>query len=236
MMQLSFGFQSGLTKKLSICTKRLTVVSEMSTLQNLAVLRSDVCIIGGGHAGCEAAAASARAGAQTILLTQRIDSLGEMSCNPSIGGIGKGNLVREIDALDGIMGRVTDDAGIQFTMLNLRKGPAVRGPRAQADRDLYKQEMQKLILNYPNLRVVEASVEDLLLDETADSSSSSGSTGTNNVQSRIRGIRTQDGKRYCWRMIVQTLENVSFVSSLFDVFLSFVHVLLLLCRSRDISV
>lgn len=152
-------------------------------LRNLSdQLRSDVCIIGGGHAGCEAAAASARSGAQTILLTQRIDSLGEMSCNPSIGGIGKGHLVREIDALDGIMGRVTDDAGIHFKMLNVRKGPAVRGPRAQADRDLYKMEMQKLILSYPNLRVVEASAEDLILNERADG------------RSEVSGIKTNDGK------------------------------------------
>ena len=156
-----------------------------------AQLRSDVCIIGGGHAGCEAAAASARSGAQTILLTQRIDSLGEMSCNPSIGGIGKGHLVREIDALDGIMGKVIDEAGIHFKMLNLRKGPAVRGPRAQADRDLYKSEMQALILSYPNLKVVEASAEDLILEESSDGTSA------------VAGVKTNDGKRVLCYCLVQ---------------------------------
>jgi len=137
----------------------------------------DVIVIGGGHAGCEAAAAAARMGARTALVTHSFATIGEMSCNPAIGGLGKGHLVREIDALDGLMGRVADAAGIQFRVLNRSKGPAVQGPRAQADRKLYRQAMQAAISATPNLEVIEAAVEDLIVQD-----------GT------VAGIVTADGR------------------------------------------
>ena len=126
--------------------------------------RFDVVVIGGGHAGCEAAAAAARMGAQTALVTHQFATIGAMSCNPAIGGLGKGHLVREIDALDGLMGRVADVGGIQFRVLNRRKGPAVRGPRAQADRKLYAAAMQTAIRATPNLEVIEAEADDLVIE------------------------------------------------------------------------
>src|SRR4030081_3368424 len=125
----------------------------------------DVVVVGGGHAGCEAAAAAARMGATTALVTHKCSTIGTMSCNPAIGGLGKGHLVREIDALDGLMGRVADRGGIQFRVLNRRKGPAVRGPRAQADRRLYAGAMQAAIRETANLAVIEGEADDLVIGE-----------------------------------------------------------------------
>src|SRR5262252_8210926 len=139
--------------------------------------RLDVIVIGGGHAGCEAAAAAARLGARTALVTHRFATVGAMSCNPAIGGLGKGHLVRDIDALDGLMGRVADQGGIQFRVLNRRKGPAVRGPRAQADRKLYAAAMQQAILATANLTVVEGEAGDLAI-----------------ADGRIEGVRLADGR------------------------------------------
>jgi tRNA uridine 5-carboxymethylaminomethyl modification enzyme len=148
----------------------------------------DVVVIGGGHAGCEAAAAAARIGARTALLTHSRATIGEMSCNPAIGGLAKGHLVREIDALDGVMGRAIDRAGIQFRMLNRSKGPAVRGPRAQADRKLYRRAMAELLAEIENLHIVEGAAEDLLLDD----------------QGRVRGIVFGDGRRIAAGRVVLT--------------------------------
>ncbi|QDZ12170.1 tRNA uridine-5-carboxymethylaminomethyl(34) synthesis enzyme MnmG [Devosia ginsengisoli] len=146
-----------------------------------------VIVVGGGHAGCEAAAASARLGVPTALVTHKFATIGEMSCNPAIGGLGKGHLVREIDALDGLMGRVADAAGIQFRVLNRRKGPAVRGPRAQADRKLYREAMQAAITAQPNLDVIEGEVDDIEVTNGA-----------------VSGVVLLDGRRIGTRAVVLT--------------------------------
>ena len=146
-----------------------------------------VIIVGGGHAGCEAAAAAARLGVPTALITHRFATIGEMSCNPAIGGLGKGHLEREIDALDGLMGRVADAAGIQFRVLNRRKGPAVRGPRAQTDRKLYREAMQAAITAQPRLEVIEGEVDDLIVEA-----------------GRVAGVVLLDGRRIASRAVVLT--------------------------------
>jgi len=153
-----------------------------------AEIKFDVIVVGGGHAGCEAAAAAARTGANTALLTHDLSKIGVMSCNPAIGGLGKGHLVREIDALDGLMGRVIDQAGIQFRMLNASKGPAVRGPRAQADRKLYREAMQNILNDYPNLTLIEGGADDLILDD----------------DHRIQGLRLDDGREIDAQAVVIT--------------------------------
>jgi tRNA uridine 5-carboxymethylaminomethyl modification enzyme len=149
--------------------------------------RFDVVVVGGGHAGCEAAAAAARIGAKTALITHQFGTIGAMSCNPAIGGLGKGHLVREIDALDGLMGRIADLGGIQFRVLNRRKGPAVRGPRAQADRKLYAHAMQTGIRTIPNLEIVEAEADDLLIES-----------------GRTSGVRLADGREIASGAVVLT--------------------------------
>jgi tRNA uridine 5-carboxymethylaminomethyl modification enzyme len=149
--------------------------------------RFDVIVVGGGHAGTEAAAATARMGAHTALITHRFATIGAMSCNPAIGGLGKGHLVREIDALDGLMGRAADLGGIQFRVLNRRKGPAVRGPRAQADRKLYADAIQRAVRETKNLTVIEGEVDDLLI-----------------AQGRVSGIRLADGREFPTGAVVLT--------------------------------
>jgi len=151
-------------------------------------LSFDVVVIGGGHAGCEAAAASARLGVNTALFTHKIETIGEMSCNPAIGGLGKGHLVREIDALDGVMGEVADKSGIQFRLLNRSRGPAVRGPRTQSDRSLYRKYMQKKLLNYCNLSVFSDPVTKFIFNKNS-----------------ISGFETQGGKKVlCSKLILTT--------------------------------
>ena len=150
-------------------------------------LSFDVVVIGGGHAGCEAAAAAARLGVNTALFTHKFDTIGEMSCNPAIGGLGKGHLVREIDALDGVMGEVADKSGIQFRLLNRSRGPAVRGPRTQSDRSLYKKYMQEKLLNYCNLSIFADPVIEFIFEKNS-----------------IIGFVTQEGKKVLSSKVILT--------------------------------
>ena len=148
----------------------------------------DIVVVGGGHAGCEAATTAARMGAKTLLISHKFETIGEMSCNPAIGGLGKGHLVREIDALDGIMGRIADLSSIQYRLLNRTKGPAVRGPRAQSDRKLYKKHMQQEIQNTPNLSCLFDPVEDLVFED----------------KDSIAGIICSSGKKIATKKVIIT--------------------------------
>src|SRR5690349_23415203 len=151
--------------------------------------RYHVIVIGGGHAGAEAAALAARAGARTLLLTQNLETIGQMSCNPAIGGIAKGTVVREVDALGGIMGRATDLSSLQFRMLNRGKGPAVWAPRAQCDRGLYRRAVRSLLEEHATLRTIQGTVARLLLDEESQT---------------VNGIETLEGRRFGARSVVIT--------------------------------
>ena len=151
----------------------------------------DVVVIGGGHAGCEAAAASARMGVTTALFTNDTNTIGEMSCNPAIGGLGKGHLVREIDALDGVMGEIADKSGIQFRLLNRSRGPAVQGLRTQSDRSIYKKEMQLKLLNYCNLSIFSMSINQFIIENN-----------------EIKGLKAVDGTEIkCSRVILTGLDK-----------------------------
>ena len=168
-------------------TSRPGLASELVMSNSQANQHYDVVVVGGGHAGAEAAAAAARAGARTALITQQIATIGAMSCNPAIGGLGKGHLVREIDALDGIMARCADQGGIQFRMLNRRKGPAVRGPRAQADRKLYREAVQAALAAQAGLTLIEGEAFDLEI-----------------VGGEVAGVVLADGRRFACGTVVLT--------------------------------
>ncbi|RIA94680.1 glucose inhibited division protein A-domain-containing protein [Glomus cerebriforme] len=186
----SFTFNSDFSRRIQ-CSyfKKLSVRTYVTvSARDPEYPKFDVIVIGGGHAGSEACAAASRTGAKTLLLTQRLDTIGEMSCNPSFGGIGKGILVREVDALDGLCGKISDLSGIQFHMLNRSKGPAVHGPRAQIDRKLYKKNMQECLFNYPNLTVMAGNVHDILMAHQPMIFGESGKHG------EVQGVKLESGE------------------------------------------
>src|SRR5438067_8533502 len=181
----------------------------MISMQN----QYDVIVVGAGHAGCEAAVASARMGQRTALLTLNLDLIAQMSCNPAIGGIAKGHLVREIDALGGIMGEVTDAVGIQFRLLNTSRGPAVLSPRAQCDKQAYRLKMREVLESQPNLKIKQAEVADLILESAQQSALSSqpgiGEATNDDLlnQRRILRVRLHDGRTVGAQAIIITTES-----------------------------
>lgn len=192
---VAFFLQWILSRGVRYSVPRLLRRAVSSTIKDENAQRYNVVVVGGGHAGTEAAASAARTGAKTLLITHKVETIGQMSCNPSFGGIGKGHLMREVDALDGVCGRICDKSGIHYKVLNRAKGPAVWGLRAQIDRKMYKQNMQKEILNTPGLTVREGSVEDLLLDPPDPSRSG---------KCQVSGVILADGSRILASSVVLT--------------------------------
>ncbi|KAK7934946.1 hypothetical protein PG985_000441 [Apiospora marii] len=184
----------GLSRPIKVAGRRFNQCTRRRTFATVAQATRpfDVVVVGGGHAGTEACAAAARSGARTALITPKLDNLGVCSCNPSFGGIGKGTILREIDALDGVAGRIIDKAGVQFKVLNRRKGPAVWGPRAQIDRALYQKHMREELTAYPNLSIITGSVSDIVVGEVEEATAAA--AGTTGAKSKITGVRLESGE------------------------------------------
>ncbi|KAJ2549159.1 Mitochondrial Translation Optimization [Coemansia sp. RSA 1933] len=210
LLQRTLGQHRSMRQKSQTVLSRWLSSRPPVPTNNSSTLDCDVVVIGGGHAGCEACSAAARAGARAVLVTQKLDTIGEMSCNPSFGGIGKGTLVREVDAMDGLCGRMADRGGVQFRMLNRSKGPAVHGPRAQVDRVIYKRNMIETLASYPGLTLKSGSVADILLDRRTDMDSvalkrlASQDSNAAQASATVAGVRLESGEIIRARKVVIT--------------------------------